>query len=136
MSIFNGSLDVNYVFVCGDTNFMGGTTVVADKAKVANITIGCNSQNDSITVGHYEFLYDDYTMTVVPDETLFDGLNTYTGTVTREEVAAMAGKRVVLAHEHTDADRQQASTPTAISNTTPAINATAALSRTAATTSP
>lgn len=104
LSIFNGSLDVNYVFVCGDTNFMGGTTVVADKAKVANITIGCNSQNDSITVGHYEFLYDDYTMTVVPDETLFDGLNTYTGTVTREEVAAMAGKRVVLAHEHTDAD--------------------------------
>ena len=104
LSIFNGSLYANYVFVCGDTNFTGGTTVVADKAKVANITIGCNSQNDSITVGQYEFLYDDYTMTVVPDETLFDGLNTYTGTVTREEVAAMAGKRVVLAHEHTDAD--------------------------------
>ena len=83
---------------------MGGTTTVADKAKVANITIGCNSQNDSITVGQYEFLYDDYTMTVVPDEMLFDGINTYTGTVTREEVAAMAGKRVVLAHEHTDAD--------------------------------
>lgn len=104
LSIFAGSLYVNNVYVCGDTCFMGGTTTVADKAKVANITIGCNSQNDSITVGHYEFLYDDYTMTVVPDETLFDGLNTYTGTVTREEVAAMAGKRVVLAHEHTDAD--------------------------------
>ena len=104
LSIFNGSLYVNYVFVCGDTYFMGGTTTVADKAKVANITIGCNSQNDSITVGQYEFLYDDYTMTVVPDETLFDGLNTYTGNVTRDEAAAMAGKRVVLAHEHTDAD--------------------------------
>lgn len=104
LSILNGSLDVNYVFVCGDTNFMGGTTVVTDKAKVSNITIGCNSQNDSITVRQYEFLYDDYTMTVVPDETLFDGLNTYSGTVTREEAAAMAGKRVVLAHEHTDAD--------------------------------
>ena len=103
LSVFNGSLDVNSVFVCGVTYFMGGTTVVADRAKVANITIGCNSQNDSITVGHYEFLYDDYTMTVVPDEMLFDGINTYTGTVTRDEVA-MAGKRVVLAHEHTDAD--------------------------------
>ena len=104
LSIFNGSLYVNYVFVCGDTYFAGGTITVADKAKVANITIGCNSQNDSITVGQYEFLYDDYTMTVVPDETLFDGINTYSGTVTRDEVAAMAGKRVVLAHEHTDAD--------------------------------
>ena len=114
LSMLNGSLYVNYVYVCGDTYFTGGTTVVTDKAKVANITIGCNSQNDSITVGQYEFLNDDNTMTVVPDETLFDGLNTYTGTVTRDEAAAMAGKRVMLAHEHTDADmtRHAAVTPT------------------------
>ena len=100
LTVLQGSLTVTDVTVSGITYFTGGNTTVSGTANVNTVYLGCNSAADSITVGKYVFNGESVVFYVISEETLVDGLYTYSGILTNDDAFHMAGRTLVLAHEH------------------------------------
>ena len=92
--IKNGKLTVTGNVSCGHLDISGGVTTISGKARAQNLTLGCRSLDDSITIGTYE-RYGEGTMKYADGQLLSDGTTLYSGPINGN--AFPHGKTLLLA---------------------------------------
>lgn len=86
----------------GIVNATGGSGKSGIIAAYATLTLGCSSPTDRIYASSYNAYYND--VRVADGQILSDGTATYSGKLTSDEIAEIAGKTLSTAIPYIDAD--------------------------------
>ena len=110
VNVKGGKLTVNGDVTCANLTITGGVTNITGKADASTLlSLGCGSMNDRITIGTYDPGYGAV-FQVAEGQTLTDGKDNYSGVLKQSEnvendnVSNLAGKTLMLAHDHAPAD--------------------------------
>ena len=96
VKIVRGTFDVKGATAYGVANLLGGTIKIDDFSAIKSIELGCNTSDSSITLDQINYKKDQYSIDISDGQTLTDGTNLYTGTLTDEQVQTAEGKKLEL----------------------------------------
>lgn len=96
VKIVRGTFDVKGATAYGVANLLGGTIKIDDFSAVKSVELGCNTSDSSITLNRINYKKDQYSIDISDGQTLTDGTNLYTGTLTDEQVQTAEGKKLEL----------------------------------------
>ena len=96
IKIVRGTFDVKGATAYGVANLLGGTIEIDDFSAVKSVELGCNTSDSSITLDQINYKKDQYSINISDGQTLTDGENLYTGTLTDEQVQTAEGKKLEL----------------------------------------
>ena len=96
IKILRGTFEVKGATAYGVANLLGGTIKIDDFSAVKSVELGCNTSDSSITLDQIRYKNDQYNINISDGQTLTDGTNLYTGTLTEEQVQTAEGKKLEL----------------------------------------